>query len=323
MRPGVKSKREASLVPFVGSAEALPSLAPRSRGRPGDPAVAYLASLTSEESRRTQANALRSVARLFRRPLEGFPWHSLRAVHTRALRALLAGTVAPATANRYLSAVREVLKCARRLGQLGPEALEQALDFKRVKGSREPPGRWVPLAEIQTMFDSAKADKRRRRGARDAAIVALLFGLGLRRFEVAGLDRPAFNGRAVRVLGKGNKEREIPLPDGARRALEDWLAVRGDHAGPLIEDLDLPGTRLSPNAIATALKRLLARAGVSKASTHDGRRSVITYLLDEAGVSLGVVQELAGHSNPAQTAKYRRGHVRAKEKAVALLPVPY
>ena len=290
-----------------------------------NPAAHYLASLPSRDSRVSQASSLRVVARMFGHTLEAMPWHCLGPAHTARLRALLAERYAPATANRYLTAVRETLRAARRLGLLTPEALEGAIGFKNVKGSRLAPGRELPQAEIRRLFAAARSDTRRRRGSRAAAIVALLFGAGLRVHEVARLELPGcYDGERIRVVGKGNKEREVVLPAGARRAIDAWLEVRGRGPGPLIDSLEEPGRRMSPEAVADALARLAKRAKVENVHTHDGRRTVATYLLDVAGVKPQVVQGILGHASIEQTMRYRRGESRrAQEEAAELLPVPF
>lgn len=293
--------------------------------RPPDdrnPALLYLGSLPSGESRRTQASALRSVALLFGYELASCPWHELRAPHTRALRALLAERYAPQTASRYLTATRETVRWAGRLGLAGAAEVEAAAELPGVKGSRLPKGRAQKASEVRALFEAARADKRRRRGARDSALVALLWGAGLRRAEVARVNREWYDGRTIRVVGKGNREREIPLPEGARRALDAWVELRGSGPGPLICSFKPWGRRLSPEAVADALARLARRARVAAVTTHDGRRTFITRLF-EAGAEIGAIQDLAGHASPAQTAKYRRDRAEAKERAVQLLQVPY
>lgn len=291
---------------------------------PGDrnPALFYVGSLRSGESRRTQASALRTVAALFGRSLEAMPWQALAAVHLYALRSVLTDRYSPATANRYLGATREVVRWAGRLGFLTAAEVDTAVDVPGVEGSRLPAGRALSLAELQQLLDAARADRWRRRGTRDAALVALLWGGGLRRAEVARLDLARYQDGAVKVLGKGNKERSVPLPVGARRAIEAWLEVRGGEAGPLLYSVSPWGARLRPDAVACALVQLARRAGVAGVTSHDGRRTFITALFD-AGANPGAIQDLVGHASPTQTAKYRRDREQAMARAVELLHVPY
>lgn len=297
----------------------LPPAAPES----SLPALHYLASLHNLDSRKTMANALRAVARAFGRKPEDMPWAALRSSHTRALAAVLARRYAPATANLALTALREVLRSARRLRQLSADDLADALDFKGIRGSREPPGKALTLEELVKLFTAARTVKKRRRGAREAAVVALLFGAGLRRAEVVKVGIQAFEGDRLRVLGKGNKEREIFLPEGAQRAIADWVELRGRDPGPLITHLDSLKP-LSADSLEEILQRLAKRAGVGRFSSHDGRRTMATSL-DEAGAAAADIQLALGHASVVITERYlrRRRLAERKKRTAKLLTVPY
>jgi site-specific recombinase XerD len=216
------------------------------------------------------------------------------------------------------------MRWAWRFGQISREDLERAMDLNPITGSREPPGRALMVDEIEKLYDTAKRDVRRRRGARDAAIFTLLYAGGLRRFEVSGADVTAYTGRSIRVIGKGNKEREIPLNDAAQRAMDRWLEVRGCGPGPLIVSLENPLAPVSPDAIGDAMHRFAKRAGVKDFTTHDGRRTKATNL-DEAGADLEDIQHALGHARLATTQAYRRRRQQAqrRERTARLLPVPY
>lgn len=227
------SSAAAELVPGVGRGlPTLPSDGPLPPER--NPALLYLAGLQSAESRRTQRSALGSVVRLFRgTSFEAFAWHRLTYSHTVALRTLLAERLAPATANRYLGAVRGVLIAAWRLGLIDREAFEAARDVKPIRGARVRRGRLVRPAELRQLAVTAKADPRPNRGARDLAMVGVCYGGGLRRGEVARLDLASYDGASVVALGKGNKERRVPLAGPVRWAVDRWLEQRGRRPGPL------------------------------------------------------------------------------------------
>ena len=109
------------------------------------PAVVYLAGL-GPGSVRTMRNALVWLAREASANTcgpEDLPWHLLEWKHVDQLRARLAATYAPATANRHLDALRGVLKCARRMGLMTAEQFAQATDHKPVRGKKIPAGRAV------------------------------------------------------------------------------------------------------------------------------------------------------------------------------------
>src|SRR5437870_7261931 len=96
---------------------------------------------------------------------------------------------------------------------LDAETHARIRDVPGVRGSRLPAGREVPLKELARLFRAcAEAGGS---GVRDAAALALLYGAGLRRSEAVALDIDSFDGSHVRVLGKGNKERSVPVPAAA------------------------------------------------------------------------------------------------------------
>jgi len=131
---------------------------------------------------------------------------------------------------------------------------------------------------------------------RDAAIIALGYGAGLRRAEIARLnlrDVIEDDGETLtlRILGKRNKERLVYLNDGAALALRDWLAVRGDDPGPLLwtgrkGGRLIPGQRMTGQAIRDMLGRRAKQAGIENATPHDLRWSFVADLLD-VGVADG------------------------------------
>src|SRR6058998_415996 len=114
--------------------------------------------------------------------------------------------------------------------------------------------------------------------------------------------------------------------NGAREAIAAWLTVRGPEPAPLFVPVDKAGRivlrRLTPESVFDRLAALARRAGISRFSPHDMRRSFISDLLDN-GADLSVVQAMAGHANPATTARYDRRGERAKQRAAGLLCVPY
>jgi integrase len=237
-----------------------------------------------------------------------------------ALRTALATRFAPATCNKTLAAVRGVVRECWRLGLVDGEAKERILDVGGVRGSRLPPGREVPGVELAALFAVCKGSS----GARDAAALALLFGAGLRREEAVSLDLDAFAGDALRVVGKGSKERFVPLPAEAAIRIKAWVELRGRSPGPLLCPL-LAGRvvlrRLTAQAVMMSLRRRASAAGVRHFSPHDLRRSFITGLL-RADVDLASVQRLAGHASPATTARYDRRPDEELVAAVQRLPFP-
>ena len=287
--------------------------------RPSDrylnPVLVYLVGLSSEHSRRTMRNALDVIAGLLSNGHSRgvtFPWPLVRAEHGRLVRKRLAERYAPATVNKMLSALRGVLKVCWQLGQMDMESYRRAVAVESVIGESAVAGRPVSLEEISALLEACAADPSPA-GARDAAIIALLYGCGLRRAELAGLgldDYEAEQGE-LRVGGPRGRERRVPVVNGAAQALADWLQVRGDGPGPLFVSIrkgghvQHAGARLTTQAVYNVLRRRSAEAGVGEISPNDLRRAFVRDLLD-AGADILTVQHLAGHSSPATTARYDR-----------------
>lgn len=143
---------------------------------------------------------------------------------------------------------------------------------------------------------------------RDICLAELLYGSGLRISEALSLDtgRLGPESEAVRVLGKGGKERLAPLTDTARQALADWLAARSDMAQPGERALfvGVRGKRLNRREAQRIIEALCRKAGLPQAiSPHGLRHSFATHLL-EAGADLRSVQELMGHARLSTTQRY-------------------
>jgi site-specific recombinase XerD len=287
----------------------------------------FLASLTTPAGRHTQRQALVVIARICGFSLEEMPWAQLRYEHTQFVRAELAQKYAPATANRFLSAMRRVLKECWRLGYMTAEDFQRACDISPIIGETVPAGRGLDSDEILLLMDACHRDTTPA-GARDAAVIGILYMCGLRRAELSGLDLADLEPKtgALKILGKRRKERMAYVVGGAWNALEDWLRIRGNQPGAIFHPVNLGGiivpVRLSAQAIYVALRKRAKEADVKRFSPHDLRRSFVSDLLD-AGADLVTVAKMAGHSNVETTARYDRRPERAKQKAAGLLHLPY
>ncbi len=318
---------EVQAVPVEGAA--LPVLAQAQRVDQ-HPAAVYLARL-APSGRRTMLQVLDVIAGLLTggtATAHTLPWADLRYAHTQAVRTALAERYSPAGANKGLSALRGVLKEAWRLGLMSAEDYARAVDLERVRGVTLPAGRALDGGELRALFDVCAAD-RTPAGARDAALLALLYGVGLRRSEAVALDLGDVDltSGEVRVRrGKGRKDRVGWATNGTLAAVADWVAVRGDEAGPLLVPVHKGGRvevrRMSGQAVLLKLRARAAQAGVGTFSPHDLRRTFIGDLLD-AGVDISTVQGLAGHASVTTTQRYDRRPERVKQQGAARLHVPY
>jgi integrase/recombinase XerC len=149
--------------------------------------------------------------------------------------------------------------------------------------------------------------------ARDRALLEVLYGAGLRVSEVTGLDfrDVSFSDASVRVLGKGRKERLVPLGTQARDALREYLAERPSLAHPRTHAIDPAalfigrlGRRVSPRWVQKLVQRYGA-LGTGRADLHPHalRHSCATHML-EGGADLRAIQEMLGHSSLSTTQRY-------------------
>lgn len=299
-----------------------------------NPALVYLAAL-EPSGRSSQRTALEAVAKMVSASpaatIVSFPWASLRYQHVQAVKAQLRETMKPATVNRYLCAVRGALHESFRLQQIGAEDYHRARDVAGIRNDVLPAGRSVSAGELAALFRSCM-ETEGPAGARDAAVIALLYGAGLRRGDVVGLNMSDFEeetGTLTIRSGKGRKDRTAHTTNGSHEALVAWLDVRGREPGPVpfLNPVNKAGKiarrqRLSPQAVYLILDRRAKQASVAKCSPHDMRRSFVSDLLD-AGADISTVQKLAGHASVTTTQRYDRRGEAAKKKAVGLLAVPY
>ncbi|CAA9558636.1 MAG: hypothetical protein AVDCRST_MAG18-888 [uncultured Thermomicrobiales bacterium] len=295
-----------------------------------DPLTAYLRRF-SPRGRRSIIDRLRAVARLTGADpaaLERIPWEALDHDRVARLReALVASGSAPATVNLTLVALRGVARAARNLGLLSGEEFGRIEAVPRARGSRLPAGRAAARREIAAMIEicATNPGPEAVAGRRDAAVITVLAYTGLRRSEVAVLDLAnlVFDRQSrLRVRGKGDKEREVPLAPQVVAALQGWLAARGRRQGRLFRRVDRNGhildSGLSDNAIWRIVAKRRDEAGLSRLTPHDFRRTWVGALLDE-DVDLVTVQSLAGHADPKTTARYDRRGTAARTRAIGAL----
>ena len=164
--------------------------------------------------------------------------------------------------------------------------------------------RTLSVDEAHALMENVR--ERSQLGLRDQAIFELLYSSGLRISELTGLDVEQLDlqENLVRVVGKGRKERIVPIGRKAAAALRAYLEVRSDVAatGPLF--LNARGGRLTARSVQRHLKTRLIKTGVIKdISPHDLRHSFATHLLD-GGADLRAIQELLGHASLSTTQKY-------------------
>lgn len=315
-----------------------------------NPALIYLASLTSPHSRRNMQRHLTQMAagmlhdmwsrplkvdfdderayrraqRLYQRAMTDMPWHALRFQHVAAVRSHLSDELKPATVNAMLSALRGVMKTAWKLGQMSAEDYHRAAEVGNIRHRTQPAGRDLSVDEVIALLRAccAGADDAIGHDRRDAAIIALLVTVGLRRAELSALNYDDYDQESgeLRIrAAKGRRERVNYVQNTPRFLLQRWLIWRGDHPGSLFEriksnDEAIPGKGISAQAIYNMVKLRARQAGVRDFSPHDLRRTSIGEMLDR-GIDLATVSEIVGHASPETTKRYDRRGARALKAA--------
>lgn len=285
-----------------------------------NPAAMYLATLGSVQSRRVMQSRLNRVAGLLQlNDWREIPWREFdRPWLLLAKEALTVDKRSPDTINAVLSMLKGVALQAWELKLISDDRYLRIKNTKAIRGRRIPKRRWLNKSDIVALLDHCLADDRVQ-GLRDAALLSLLYGCGLRRSEVVGIDVEHLDEKegAVRILGKGNKERIVYPPQRAWEMVREWISDgRGGHGGPLFCRIRKGGAvtidRLTDQSVYYVMKRLIGLTGVDNFSPHDLRGSFISYLLDN-GEDIKTVADIVGHADVRTTAGYdRRGEQRKK-----------
>ena len=245
-------------------------------------------------------------------------------VHTEQLRAFIAAEhrrgLSPKSLQRRLSACRS---CYQWLLKHGRIAASPAAGIRAPKAPRKLP----QVLDVDEAVQLVELPTDAPLGVRDRAILELFYSSGLRLSELCALrwrDLDLADG-LVTVLGKGGKQRSVPVGSHARKALEDWRREsQGQADTPVFPGRG--GATISPRAVQIRLQRLAQRQGLFKrVHPHLLRHSFASHVLESSGDLRGV-QELLGHADIATTQIYTHldyqhlakvydaAHPRAKRK---------
>ena len=224
-------------------------------------------------------------------------------LHLRGFLGVQAATHSATTRARRLAAIKSFYKflVRRKIIEVSPA--------RRVKAPKLPQRlpRAIPVDETFALME-APTDQTPL-GLRDRAMLELAYGCGLRVSELCGLDLRSVDraSRIVRVLGKGNKERLVPVNETALEALDAWLQQRPlvakEKATPALF-LNYRGGRLTARSTARHLVKHALAAGLDRRVTpHQLRHSFATHLL-AGGADIRSIQELLGHASLSTTQRY-------------------
>jgi integrase/recombinase XerC len=226
--------------------------------------------------------------------------HQAYELVTRYKGEMIGAGLTPATINRRLSAIKSLVSHAYRCGHC--EFMLEAVQSEKLTAYRDTTG--VDPDTFKRVLGAI--DRGTLKGARDYALLVLLWSNALRRSEVAAANVGDFDpeGGTLRIFGKGkgNQSETVSLGKGTARAIADWLAARGesDPAAALFCSVN-PGYRdgrLSTQGIYNVVRERCRDAGISKVmSPHRVRHSSITAALDATGGDVRKVQKLSRHAN--------------------------
>jgi integrase len=219
-------------------------------------------------------------------------------------------SLSAATINLHLSAIRRLADEAAESGWFSPEL---AIGIRRVKGVKRLGrriGNWLTRDQAQELFDAGSQDT--LRGKRDAAVIGLLLGCGLRRSETVNLRLDQLQLREgdwviVDMVGKGGRLRTVPVPAWCKGLIDVWIHETGVTEGKVFRRLSKNGTRqdegVTTDVVWYAVKRYAKRIGIDHLAPHDLRRTSAR-LCHGGGSELEQIQFLLGHASVQTTERY-------------------
>ncbi len=228
--------------------------------------------------------------------------------------------VARTSLSRRAVSIRLFTKWAAKKGYLPKDV---GATLATPKGHRTLP-EVLSISDATTAMDSLAtrvAEEETPLSKRDCAILEVLYASGARVSELCGLDLDDidYSRNTIRVLGKGNKERTIPLGNPAMKALNDWIKYARSEVLSTAKDsavfLGARGKRIDQRTVRTIVyEALSALEGVERMGPHALRHSAATHLL-EGGADLRTVQEILGHASLATTQIYTHVSTERLQKA--------
>lgn len=239
--------------------------------------LAVLNSLTSPNSRRVYKHAIEKFVTWYcSEPRLAFN----RIVLVRYRIHLESCSLAANTINQHLAAVRRLAHEAADAGLLSPDLAAGIARVKGVKQLGQRSGNWLTQDQSSTVLRRARGESLRAK--RDSAMLAILFGCGLRRAELSGLETGDIQTRQghwamVDLIGKGGHIRTVPIPQWAKQALDEWMSAAGITQGKIFRAVSrrgkVWGSGISENVVWYVVRRCCQRAGLEHIAPHDLRRT--------------------------------------------------
>jgi len=269
--------------------------------------ISVLNSLTSPAARRVYKYAIEKfVAWYCSEPRIAFN----RIVVVRYRIHLESLCLAANTINQSLAAVRRLAHEAADAGLLSPDLAAGIARVKGVKQLGQRSGNWLTQDQSADVLRRSRGESLRAK--RDYAMLAMLFGCGLRRSELAGLQLDDIQTRQghwaiVDLIGKGGHVRTVPIPRWAKQALDEWTSAAGITKGRIFRAVarggKVWGSGISENVVWYVVQSCCQRAGLEHIAPHDLRRTCAK-LCHTNGGELEQIQFLLGHASVLTTERY-------------------
>ena len=208
---------------------------------------------------------------------------------------------------RKIASLRSFFKYQVQTGEISTNPM---LAISSPRGRRGLP-KFLTIDEVNRLIASVKEEK--LNDFRDHAILELLYSTGIRVSELVGLDMDHvdFSSGMIRVLGKGRKERVVPIGSFAANAIRKYLGMRSISKNEKIIFVNKYGKQLTSRSIQRILEKYALRVGLKgRLTPHALRHSCATHMLDK-GADLRLIQEMLGHVNLSTTQIYT--HVTAEK----------
>lgn len=273
----------------------------------------YINSLSSASSRINMSSVLNNVVKILtngeEKKHDKYDWTGLCYEDVNdVIFELTNRKYSPKTINVYLSAMKGVAMELRSKKVIDDDELQKIAKIKSKKGSHKNKGRSLTLTELNQLIDLClyRDDPK---SLRDAVIMTLLYGAGMRRSEVISIKHKDYDEKTgkLKIIGKGNKARIIKLNDRAKDMLENWVQFKGNKEGEIfvrvLKGGTITGNPITAQAVYNLVVQRYKEAGLRRLSPHDLRHSFATNLL-LGGAGIRVVQELMGHDDISSTAIY-------------------
>ena len=285
-------------------------------------------------SRKTHESRLRRIAKTLGCPRDRYEylnWQTFTAVRIQSfLNDLYEPWIengrskrrSPNTLNGFLDTLKGVMKKAFKLDLIDQRQWGDIQEIRAYKNNVPLAGRMAEASETKLIEDHlntvAKANP--AKASRDRAIFRLSFLAGIRRHEFANLDieNYDFAHQLLEVRGKGGKIVQLEIGTEVIEAINHWIAFRGNESGALFFRInktgDITEARLSPEGIRYLFQSYTTKLGIPKLTSHDGRRTFCSNVLDDPDIDPKTAMDLLRHASFNTSAKYDRRSGRKRRE---------